>query len=162
LGASVPNRVTLNRLRGTQRAELTQNFYLKELLPGAYTALGNVLSRMGGTSRAEVSLRQDMEIGQQLGLASYWQLMAMGYLAYNLCGQGRIEEARQLAECALWSYTGNPETYEAYVCRSVLAYISKPGLPERIAGAICLSPFHSFAQESHQIHRESRPAGCTP
>jgi len=57
-------------------------------------------------------------------LASYEQLMATGYLAYNLCGQGRVEEARQLAEGALWSYTGNPDTYEAYVCRSVLADVA--------------------------------------
>ncbi|NJN79566.1 MAG: tetratricopeptide repeat protein [Anaerolineales bacterium] len=65
-----------------------------------------------------------MEIGQQLGLASYEQLMATGFLAYNLCGQGRAEEARQLAEGALWSYTGSPDTYEAYVCRSVLADVA--------------------------------------
>jgi hypothetical protein len=56
-----------------------------------------------------------------MGLASYEQLMATGFLAYNLCGQGRVDEARQLAEGVLWSYTGNPDTYEAYVCRSVLA-----------------------------------------
>ena len=73
----------------------------------------NALTRMGETTRAEASLRQGMEIGQQLGLASYEQLMATGYLAYNLCGQGRVEEACQLAEGALWSYTGSPDTYEA-------------------------------------------------
>jgi two-component SAPR family response regulator len=50
--------------------------------------------------------------------------MATGFLAYNLCGQGRADEARQLAEGALWSYTGNPDTYEAYVCRSVLADVA--------------------------------------
>jgi LuxR family transcriptional regulator, maltose regulon positive regulatory protein len=104
--------------------QIAQTLHLKELLPSAYTALGNVLTRLGETARAEASLRQGMEIGQQLGLASYEQLMATGYLAYNLCGQGRIEEARQLAEGALWSYTGNPDTYEAYVCRSVLADVA--------------------------------------
>lgn len=104
--------------------QIAQTLHLKELLPSAYTALGNVLTRMGETARAEASLRQGMEIGQQLGLASYEQLMATGYLAYNLCGQGRIEEARQLAEGALWSYTGNPDTYEAFVCRSVLADVA--------------------------------------
>lgn len=104
--------------------QIAQTLHLKELLPSAYTALGNVLTRMGETARAEASLRQGMEIGQQLGLASYEQLMATGYLAYNLCGQGRVEEARQLAEGALWSYTGNPDTYEAYVCRSVLADVA--------------------------------------
>lgn len=104
--------------------QIAQTLHLKELLPSAYTALGNVLTRMSETARAEASLRQGMEIGHQLGLASYEQLMATGYLAYNLCGQGRVEEARQLAEGALWSYTGNPDTYEAYVCRSVLADVA--------------------------------------
>jgi len=104
--------------------QIAQTLHLKELLPSAYTALGNVLTRMGETARAEACLRQGMEIGQQLGLASYEQLMATGFLAYNLCGQGRVEEARQLAEGALWSYTGNPDTYEAYVCRSVLADVA--------------------------------------
>lgn len=104
--------------------QIAQTLHLKELLPSAYTALGNVLTRMGETARAEASLRQGMEIGQQLGLASYEQLMATGFLAYNLCNQGRADEARQLAEGVLWSYTGNPDTYEAYVCRSVLADVA--------------------------------------
>lgn len=104
--------------------QIAQTLHLKELLPSAYTALGNALTRLGETARAEASLRQGMEIGQQLGLASYEQLMATGYLAYNLCGQGRVEEARQLAEGALWSYTGSSDTYEAYVCRSVLADVA--------------------------------------
>ena len=104
--------------------QIAQTLHLKELLPSAYTALGNVLTRMGETARAEASLRQGMEIGQQLGLASYEQLMATGFLAYNLCRQGRVDEAHQLAEGVLWSYTGNPDTYEAYVCRSVLADVA--------------------------------------
>jgi LuxR family maltose regulon positive regulatory protein len=104
--------------------EIAQTLHLKELLPSAYTALGNVLTRLGETARAETSLRQAMDIGQQLGLASYEQMMATGFLAYNLCGQGRVDEARQLTEGVLWSYTGNPDTYEAYVCRSVLADVA--------------------------------------
>ncbi|MBV6449398.1 MAG: HTH-type transcriptional regulator MalT [Anaerolineales bacterium] len=104
--------------------QIAQTLHLKELLPSAYTALGNVLTRLGETARAEASLRQGMEIGQQLGLASFERLMATGFLAYNLCGQGRAEEARQLAEGVLWSYTGSPDTYEAYVCRSVLADVA--------------------------------------
>ena len=80
--------------------QIAQTLHLKELLPGAYTALGNVLTRLGETARAEACLRQGMEIGQQLGLASYERLMATGFLAYNLCGQGRVDEARQLAEGA--------------------------------------------------------------
>jgi len=51
-------------------------------------------------------------------------LMATGYLAYNLYGQGRVDEAWQLAEGALWSYSGNPDAYEAFVCRSVLADVA--------------------------------------
>jgi two-component SAPR family response regulator len=47
--------------------------------------------------------------------------MATGYLAFNLCSQGRVEEAWQLAESALWVYRGHPDAYEVYVCRSVLA-----------------------------------------
>lgn len=104
--------------------EIAQTLHLKELLPSAYTALGNALTRLGETARAEACLRQGMEIGQQLGLASYEQLMATGFLAYNLCGQGRVDEARQLAEGALWSYLGSEDTYEAYVCRSVLADVA--------------------------------------
>jgi len=104
--------------------QIAQTLHLQELLPSAYTALGNVLTRIGETARAETSLRQGMEIGQQLGLASYEQLMATGFLAYNLCRQGRVDEAHQLAEGVLWSYTGNPDTYEAYVCRSVLADVA--------------------------------------
>ena len=104
--------------------EIAQTLHLKEMFPSAYTALGNVLTRLGETARAETCLRQAMEIGQQLGLASFEQMMATGFLAYNLCGQGRVEEARQLTEGVLWSYTGNPDTYEAYVCRSVLADVA--------------------------------------
>lgn len=107
-----------------QGLEIAQTLHLKELLPSAYTALGNVLTRMGETARAETCLRQAMDIGQQLGLASYEQMMATGFLAYNLCDQGRVDEARQLTEGVLWSYTGNPDTYEAYVCRSVLADVA--------------------------------------
>ncbi len=104
--------------------EIAQTLHLVELLPSAYAALGNVLTRLGETARAEGALRQAMETAQRLGLASYARVMATGYLAYNLSGQGRVEEAKQLAEGALWSYTGNPDTYEVYVCRSVLADVA--------------------------------------
>ena len=80
-----------------------------------------MLTRLGETARAEAVLRQSVELAQQLGIASYELLMATGYLAYNLYGQGRVDEAWQLAEGALWSYTGNPDAYEVFVCRSVLA-----------------------------------------
>ncbi len=104
--------------------EIAQTLHLHELLPAAYTALGNVLTRLGETARAEAVLRQSVELAQQVGIASYEQLMATGYLAYNLYGQGRVDEAWQLAEGALWAYTGNPDAYEAFVCRSVLADIA--------------------------------------
>ncbi|MCL4531031.1 MAG: hypothetical protein M1282_16695, partial [Chloroflexi bacterium] len=104
--------------------EISQTLHLKELLPAAYTALGNVLTRMGETARAETALRHSVELAQRLGMASYEQLMATGYLAYNLYGQGRVDEAWQLAEGALWAYAGNPDAYEAFVCRSVLADVA--------------------------------------
>lgn len=104
--------------------EIAQALHLRELLPSAYSALGNVLTRRGETVRAESCLRQAMELAQTLGLASYERLMTAGYLAYNLYGRGFVDEARQMAESALWAYTGNPDTYEAYVCRSVLADVA--------------------------------------
>ncbi len=104
--------------------EIVQTLHLVELMPSAYTALGNVLTRLGEASRAESALRQAMETADRLGLASYERVMAAGYLAYNLTGQGRLDEARQLAEGALWRYAGHPDTYEVYVFRSVLADIA--------------------------------------
>ena len=104
--------------------EIAQTLHLRELLPSAYSALGNVLTRRGETVRAESCLRQSMELAQTLGLASYERLMTAGYLAYNLYSRGCVDEARQMAESALWAYTGNPDTYEAYVCRSVLADVA--------------------------------------
>jgi LuxR family maltose regulon positive regulatory protein len=104
--------------------DIAQTLQLRELLPSAYTALGNVLTRRGDTARAESCLRQSMTMAQELGLAAYERLMATGYLAYTLYVQGRVDEAWQLAEGALWAYTGNPDTYEAYVCRSVLADVA--------------------------------------
>jgi LuxR family maltose regulon positive regulatory protein len=114
-----------NALRYAERGlEIAQTLHLRELLPSAYSALGNVLTRRGEIPRAESCLRQSMELAQTLGLASYERLMTAGYLAYSLYGHGSVEAARQLAEGALWAYTGNPDTYEAYVCRSVLADVA--------------------------------------
>jgi LuxR family maltose regulon positive regulatory protein len=104
--------------------EICQAMNLRELYPSAYSALGNVLTRRGEIARSESLLRQAMELAQKLGLAAYERLMTAGYLALNLSGQGRVEEAQQIAESALWAYAGNPDTYEAFVCRSVLADIS--------------------------------------
>jgi LuxR family maltose regulon positive regulatory protein len=100
---------------------IAQALHLTELLPAAYTALGNVLTRLGEMARAETTLHQSLELAEKLGTASYEQIMATGYLALNLCSQGRVDEAWQLAEGALWVYRGHPDAYEVYVCRSVLA-----------------------------------------
>ncbi|MFZ2096681.1 MAG: BTAD domain-containing putative transcriptional regulator, partial [Anaerolineales bacterium] len=111
---------------------IAQALHLNDLLPAAYTALGNVLTRLGEMARAETTLRQSLELAEQLGAASYEQIMAIGYLALNLCSQGRIDEAWQLAEGALWVYRGHPDAYEVFVCRSVLADIAlDKGLLER-------------------------------
>lgn len=104
--------------------EIAQQLELQELLPNAYAILGSILTRLGETARAENALRQSLELAQRLGLAAYERVMATGFLAYNLYTQGRVNEAWQLAEGALWSYAGNPDTYEVYVCRSVLADIA--------------------------------------
>ena len=58
--------------------EMAQTLHLIELLPSAYAALGNVLTRFGETARAENSLRQAMETAESLGFASYERLMATG------------------------------------------------------------------------------------
>ena len=104
--------------------DIAQRLHLNELLPSAYSTLGNVLTRRGETARAEACLRQAIEMAQNLGLAAYERVMAAGYLAYNLYSQGRVDEAGQIAEGALWAYTGSLDTYEAYVCRSVLADVA--------------------------------------
>jgi len=104
--------------------DIAQQLHLAELLSRAYTMLGNVLTRRGETIRAENCLRQAVDLAHGLGLETYARVMATGFLAYNLCGQGRTDEARQLAESALWSQANHPDTYEVYVCRSVLADIT--------------------------------------
>ena len=104
--------------------EIAQALQLQELLPSAYAILGNVLTRRGEMARAESCLRQSVDLAQGLGLETYAQVMATGFLAFNLHRQGRTDEARQQAESALWSRAANPHTYEMYVCRSVLADIA--------------------------------------
>jgi LuxR family maltose regulon positive regulatory protein len=107
--------------------EIAQKLQLNELLPGAYATLGSVLTRRGEVVRGESCLRQAMELSRGLGLETYAQVMAAGFLAQNLCQQGRIDEARQIAEAAMWPYAGSPETYEVCVCRSVLADVALDG-----------------------------------
>jgi DNA-binding SARP family transcriptional activator len=83
--------------------------------------LGGLLTRRGEWQRAERHLRQAVQLSQGSGLDIYFRIMATSYLSQNLCAQGRIEEARQLAEAALWERAASPDTYEMVVCRSVLA-----------------------------------------
>jgi two-component SAPR family response regulator len=104
--------------------DIAQRLQLNELLPIAYATLGNVLTRRGDLAQAEAGLRQAMELSRGLGLETYAQVMAAGYLAYNLCQQGRADEARQIAESAIWPYAGSTDIYEVCVCRSVLADIA--------------------------------------
>lgn len=112
-------------LRCAERAlEISQRLQLNELLPMVYTTLGNVLTRYGEHARAESCLQQAMELSNGLGLETHARVMAAGYLAYNLCAQGRGDQARQLVESALWPYAGDPNTYEVCVGRSVLADIA--------------------------------------
>ncbi|UCC51387.1 MAG: tetratricopeptide repeat protein [Anaerolineaceae bacterium] len=104
--------------------EIAQQLQLPAFLPRAYMTLGSILTRRGEWEQAEAYLRQAMDQSQGMGLESYARVMATGYLAQNLCVQGRIEEARQLAEGALWERAANPDTYEMVVCRSVLADVA--------------------------------------
>ncbi|MFO7546602.1 MAG: BTAD domain-containing putative transcriptional regulator [Trueperaceae bacterium] len=101
--------------------ETFQRYELRERLPAAYAALGNALTRAGDFERAEACLRQAMAIADEIGGASYDHVMAAGYLSHLLELQGRSAEATQVAEEALWAHEGAPTSYEAFVCRSVLA-----------------------------------------
>jgi ATP/maltotriose-dependent transcriptional regulator MalT/two-component SAPR family response regulator len=101
--------------------ELATKLQLRELLPAAYSALGNVLTRRNQYVKAEELFRQAIELSRGLGLESYAQVMASCDLAFNLCQQSRVDEARQVAEAALWAHTESADTYEVCVCRSVLA-----------------------------------------
>lgn len=101
--------------------DIATRLQLQELLPTAYSAVGNVLTRHGQYTRAEELLRQAIELSRGLGMESYTQIMASGDLAFNLCRQGRVDEARQVAEAAFWAHAESADTYEICVCRSVLA-----------------------------------------
>lgn len=115
---------TRARVYAEKGLDIAQRLQLPELLPRAHSTLGSILSRCGEPEAGEQHLRQAVELAQELGLESYARVMAAGYLAQNLCGQGRSAEARQLAEAALWERAANPDTYEMVVCRSVLADIA--------------------------------------
>jgi LuxR family maltose regulon positive regulatory protein len=101
--------------------DIARQLHLSALLPRAYSTLGSILTRRGQWEQAERCLRQALELSLGLGLDSYARIMATGYLAQNLCVQGRFEAARQLVEGVLWEQGTKPDTYEMVVCRSVLA-----------------------------------------
>lgn len=100
---------------------ICEQLVIKELLPTALTTLGNIRTRMGQPAGAEELLIRAIELASGLGVAHYAQVMAAGYLAYAQFVRGRVQEAIQTAETALWPYEGLPVVYEVYVCRSVLA-----------------------------------------
>jgi LuxR family maltose regulon positive regulatory protein len=104
--------------------EIAQQLQLSSLLPRAHMTLGGLLTRRGEWQQAERHLRQAVQLSQGSGLDTYFRIMATSYLSQNLCGQGRIEEARQLAEAVLWERAASPDTYEMVVCRSVLADVA--------------------------------------
>ena len=104
--------------------EIAQQLQLSSLLPRAHMTLGGLLTRRGEWQQAEHHLRQAVQLSQGSGLDTYFRIMATSYLSQNLCGQGRIEEARQLAEAVLWERAASPDTYEMVVCRSVLADVA--------------------------------------
>ncbi|MEQ8677800.1 MAG: tetratricopeptide repeat protein [Aggregatilineales bacterium] len=109
-------------LEGAKDAiDICQALHLKETLPSAYAAFGNVLTRTGQLEQAESALRTAITQAEAIGGARFSQVMAAGYLAQNLALQGRTSEARRLAEQALTPYENQPIVYDVYVCRSVLA-----------------------------------------
>jgi LuxR family maltose regulon positive regulatory protein len=103
-----------------QGVAISEEIEFTEWLPMAYTTLGNVLSRQEELGAGERLLRRAIALSRELGVESYAQLMASGYLALNLVLQGYPAEARRACEEALHLYAGSPETYELCVCRSVL------------------------------------------
>jgi len=99
---------------------ISEQLQYTERLPSALATLGNVLSRQDELADGEQYLRRAIALSRELGTGSYAQLMAAGYLAFNLAQQRRLVEARQICEEALHPHAGSPETYELCVCRSVL------------------------------------------
>ncbi|HEC33961.1 MAG TPA: tetratricopeptide repeat protein, partial [Chloroflexi bacterium] len=99
---------------------IAEQLQFTEWLPMAHATLGNVLSRQDELAAGEAHLRRSITLSRELGMESYAQLMASGFLAFNLGQQNRLLEARQTCEEVLHLYAGSPETYELCVCRSVL------------------------------------------
>ena len=99
---------------------LAEQLQFAEWLPMAHAALGSVLSRQGKLAAGEKHLRRSIALSREMGVESYAQLMASGFLASNLAQQNLLPEARQVCEEVLHLYAGSPETYELCVCRSVL------------------------------------------
>lgn len=99
---------------------LAKQLQFAEWLPMAHATLGSILSRQGELADGEKHLRRSITLSREMGMESYAQLMASGFLATNLAQQNHLAEARQVCEQVLHLYAGRPETYELCVCRSVL------------------------------------------
>lgn len=100
--------------------ELSEQLQFTEWLPMAYATLGNVLSRQNELDDGRALLERAIGLSRELGVESYAQLMASGYLAFNLAQAGNLVEARQACEEALHLHANSAETYELCVCQSVL------------------------------------------
>lgn len=112
------HNLSLARQFAAKGVSLAERLQFTEWLPMAHAALGNVVTRQDLVV-GERHLRDAIALSRQLG-EGYAQLMATGYLAFNLDQQGRPAEARQILEAALHLHGNSPETYELLVCRSVL------------------------------------------
>lgn len=104
-----------------QAIDICQNLQLVELMPAAYAALGNVLTRIGEIERAEVCLRAAIDHAVTIDGARYAKVMAAGYLAQNLALQGRSDEAQDIVREALAPTDDQSYVYDVYVGHSVLA-----------------------------------------
>ena len=107
-----------------QANRIVEELDLADWRPRALASLGAVLSKHGNLQLGEETLRQAINVARASGVDTYAQMIATGYLASNLSAQNRLEEARQVAETALWIQGGETYHYEMIFCRSVLADIA--------------------------------------
>ncbi|MFO7697069.1 MAG: BTAD domain-containing putative transcriptional regulator, partial [Anaerolineae bacterium] len=108
------------RRMADQGLALAEQLQFTEWLPMAHATMGNILTRQSELVEGEAHLRRAIALSRELGVESYADLMASGFLAFNLTQQGRLVEGRRASEEALHLRAGSPETYELCVCRSVL------------------------------------------
>ena len=87
-------------------------------------SLGAVSANTVICNWGEETLRLAIDVARGSGVDTYAQMIATGDPASNLSAQNRLEEARQVAETALWIQGGETYHYEMIFCRSVLADIA--------------------------------------